>query len=210
MRLSLERTTVVLLGAWNQAIFTPEWVARTLFPDEDEVSTMVGMLSTGSLATQFSGGGVQLQVVPGRLEFRFLAFPIDCARIEKLARDCLDRLPQTPVQAFGMNAGFDVDSPSENLLRLTSLDDEQQLSMFGTLSKRAVLRELRRDDNTKLRVRLTRSDEGFQLNLNLHKQVDADALRASELFTEGTIRRALDEFKRLLIDVYSLETQHDL
>lgn len=206
MRLSLERTSVVLAGAWNHAIFTPEWVKRFLFPDRD-VAPVVGMLPTGGLVTQFSADGVQLQVLPGRLELRFLTTPFNYGRMDELALACFNALPQTPVLAYGVNAGYDVPAPALKLGALFTTDDESALAAFGKVSKHLFVREVQRDGWVLV---LSVSQEGgsFHVDLNHHQQIDnRSAEVAANLLKASGVRAAFDDFTQVLKSVYQLEQE---
>lgn len=205
MRLSRERSSVVLAGAWNQAIFTPEWTAKSLFGGKP-AAPVVGMLATGGLAAQYSADGVELQVLPGRLELRSTSLPIDHARLERLAADCLGQLPETPVQAYGINGGFDFAAPPEAFAQLLSFSDEAALAPFGKVEKRLLVRELVRTDSS-LSINVAQAKGRFQVDLNVHRPVNADARRAKELLPEGSVKAAFDEFLRVLHDVYKLELE---
>jgi hypothetical protein len=94
--------TIVLAGAWNRAIFTPDWVQRKLFAGEGEV--VVEVLFGEVSGLRYVSPGVSLTVLAGRLQItpaRVERALID--RAERVAVDLLGALPETPTQARGIN-----------------------------------------------------------------------------------------------------------
>ena len=94
--------TIVLAGAWNPAIFTPDWVHQKLFADDDDlvVEVLCGEIS----GLRFLSEGVALVVLPGRVQVSPVQNDDESlARAERVATDLLAALPETPRQARGIN-----------------------------------------------------------------------------------------------------------
>jgi hypothetical protein len=114
----------VLAGAWNRAIFTPEWVSARLFdnvPTEFEVAFP-------TLAMRFHGRDADLVVQPSRIE----AVPKDASDealelASKLAQRVLHLLRETPVKAMGVNFNFEhcalTDAAASHVRALQELSD---------------------------------------------------------------------------------------
>jgi hypothetical protein len=132
--------------------------------------------------------------------------PIDHARLERLAADCLRHLPETPVQAYGINGGFDFAGPPDVFAKLLSFTDEASLSPFGKVERRVLMRELVRSDSS-LSINVVQAKGLFHVDLNLQRLVNANARTANGLLPEGSVKAAFDEFLRLLHDVYKLELE---
>ncbi len=108
MDLVLERCSVVLVGAWNLAIFSPEWVGGRLFPDEAELQFGFGTGAGVGAAMHYRTSKLRLTASAGRLEIKPLHEDDECfATAGEAARDIVRLLPETPLVGCGVNVGFD-------------------------------------------------------------------------------------------------------
>lgn len=182
MRRDLEKSSVVLSGAWNQAIFTPEWVAaRILGTPEPKFQMALALLETGGTLLEIAPlGRAALRLLPGRLEVRPLD-PSDEALqdIERLAIAAARALPETPIGALGINFGYSM--AGGNYAPLFELKDQALFEADGfTPSQVDVWREFRKGDLV-LRY-LTKWDPstGLSFEFNRHFDLRANAGSAAE------------------------------
>lgn len=126
----LNRWSLVVAGAWNQAIFSDDWTLEHVFRGADKLESEVSLHADGSIARRFKGLDFRFTVFPLKVEFHPLANTHDAlARIERAAAQLLERLQDTPLTAFGVNFGFDADS--EALTRAVTLLDAPLLTAAG-------------------------------------------------------------------------------
>ena len=130
MRRRPEGWHVILAGFWNRLIFTPEWVADRVF-HHAEFETYVALLPV--LPIIFSDKSVSMEVSLARLLFRPVEWAADAglARAERMAREVLKALPETPVQAVGVNFSYVEDFPPDYLLAVFNDNDPQDLATMG-------------------------------------------------------------------------------
>jgi hypothetical protein len=109
VRLVPEATTIVVVGAWNPAILTPEWLLRRAFGAEGAGDEEVGIEwspSSGIPATYLIRG-VYFHALSRRLTVRPATVTEDSLNLAgRCVRNVLEALPHTPVSAFGHNFSF--------------------------------------------------------------------------------------------------------
>lgn len=112
-----ERCSIIMIGAWNQAIFTPPWV-QTILLDGTIPQVEIALTAQG-LATQFVHEGVKFTVIPSQAQLVLGSYS-DAAllQLEVIALRLLRRLADTPVHGVGINFGFEVTEPSMRLEEL--------------------------------------------------------------------------------------------
>jgi hypothetical protein len=92
---------LVVVGAWNIAIFSPEWMQKYILTEYPEVKVEFPLHVNSSL--RFTTGDFVLAIINGRLEIMIKNNPahtISCLRF------ILQKLIHTPVSAFGVNFIF--------------------------------------------------------------------------------------------------------
>lgn len=99
--------TVVITGAWNQAILSPDGIRRRLFnlPDDIPVEIELAMDRPG----YFRVGNRDLWVVPTSNSLEVVTKTPTSASLEEacaLSRRALEALPETPVSAAGINIRY--------------------------------------------------------------------------------------------------------
>src|SRR4051794_4599196 len=94
--------SIILAGFWNRSLFLPEWVGPRLFPGPG-MEIEVALLP--ALPLIYRDQQVSMEIWWGRLVFRPLNLTDNAIlqRVETMARTMLHTLPETPVQAVGIN-----------------------------------------------------------------------------------------------------------
>src|SRR5438105_3845930 len=96
--------SIILVGAWNRMIFTPEWVNDRLFHQPD-IETFVSLMP--NLPMIYQNEQVILEVAQPRLVFRPRVANEACLRrAEEMANTILNTLRDTPLTAVGINLAF--------------------------------------------------------------------------------------------------------
>ena len=105
--LEWDQTTVVLAGAWNNAILSPAWVQRFVF-QEQATQVLVSLHSAIGQLT-FEGTDATLRPELGRLVFTARKKEREVlGALETLSTRVLSKLPETPLRAVGANFAFSV------------------------------------------------------------------------------------------------------
>jgi hypothetical protein len=209
MRAKVETWTIVLSGAWNYRLFTPEWVGRELLEGRQQQMTVEVPLSPG-VGLKYGADGLVL--IPSETRLIFGVEEADVAlmsRAEALAKKTLTLLPHTPVGGFGINFGFEEEEPGEKLRALFNTSDLDALSVFGAeVRSSAVTRALQVRGvgvNTAFGLEAGRAT----LNLNFHH--DTPSARAASEALGERVETCYRITKDLLNQVYecSLEADDD-
>lgn len=202
VNLSSKRTSIVVLGGWNLAIFKPLWVAEKLFAREEELGVGIE-ISNNDFGIRFESRrhGARIRVTTNRIEVHPLeATASALSEIERVAHIALTELPKTPISALGVNFAFDLAKAPGTLSGLLEFpDDAKWTEVVAEPASREVRREFGWKDS-QLNVSLSgRVGETLRLDVNMHYPI-AGSDRAIAL-TNGKIlglyEDVLDTIKRI-------------
>ena len=209
--------SLVLAGFWNRAIFLPEWALPRLFPLHEtpghEVRTEVTLLQ--ALPLIYSDAQVAMEISGGRLAFRPQVLNDECLlRCERMARDMLKGLPETPVHAISVNFGFRETLPPGHVVAMFNDIDDFQLRQQGwAIGERRIVRKLT-NGGTALILGISLDGGSVDFDFNFHTNVanggnalaNAIALQAVE---EGLILQLRETASMLLRDIYHLDLEDE-
>ena len=130
-----EERTLVIAGAWNPAILSPNWVAKEILRLPVDNNFQVGMqlsVNDPSQPVGFQFEGIAYVPALNMLMFRLLP-GFDVGKSIGAAARILELLPHTPVSGVGFNLAYEIENCSEGLLKTFSagsavpnyLDDNQ-------------------------------------------------------------------------------------
>jgi len=200
-------TAIVIVGAWNPAILSPEWLVRWAFARQqgEQVQVQMEFSSTPKSSPTFTIE--QIVFIPS--ETKLIVRPERSteelvARAELAAQRVLENLPHTPIRAFGENFEFTEEHASEADLLTFQFDDQFSNSpeLEGLERNEISIMDSYHADNHL--VRLTRTLKGNSLNIKLNFHYDTpSAARARELIT-GTFVQNLNRACRLVAGVYDI------
>lgn len=130
MEPNLEGWTIVIAGAWNQAIFTPPWIAKHLLSEERDVQVELGIAFMAvERLMKFPTRDVSLSISPERLIIqpsRLTRAALETAN--NCAHKVLTTLQHTPIAAIGLNCTYQTDDPPSGIIRALQLGDSEELS----------------------------------------------------------------------------------
>ena len=131
------------------------------------------------------------------------------AEVERIAL-YLVALPETPLQAIGINFGYREQPPGEHVLAVFNDVDDVELGQQGwAIGERKLAKKLMRGDDA-LSLVMTFGGEAVLFDFNFHSDTvvggNAAAQRAVE---EGRILRRRDAAVDLLRETYHLELEGD-
>lgn len=113
MKLLGDQTTLILAGAWNPAILSPNWIGRHILGLPSGSVFQVGMLlpvQGQAGAPRLTFEGLSMTAAPDALAFHIT--PEDAGTVAKtfdVAKRILETLPHTPIAAMGVNFAYQVD-----------------------------------------------------------------------------------------------------
>lgn len=146
MRADLEGWTIVLAGAWNQAIFTPRWISRNMLMEEGEQQVELGIvLGSDERLFRFPSKKVEVRVAPTRLVIRPVVGDDDTMQtVNVCATRVLESLRHTPIVAVGFNYLFRTDDPPTAVNSALDGRDAGQLAECSlTPSESSITRQLK-------------------------------------------------------------------
>ncbi|MBL9149112.1 MAG: hypothetical protein JNM94_10510, partial [Phycisphaerae bacterium] len=123
---------IVVLGHWNRAILTPNWIAEKVFclPPGTPVNVLVPLDGFGPF--QVEHGRITVIPIPGQLVFQLGAMtPELLGQASQCARNAISALPATPLRACGINIRFTAAEAPGELIERTRGQTEQLLSDAG-------------------------------------------------------------------------------
>jgi len=199
--------SIVLAGFWNRSLFLPEWVGPRLSP-EPGMEIEIALLP--ALPVIYRDQQVSMEIAWGRLVFRPLNLADDAGllRAEGMARSMLQALPETPVQAVGINFGFREQIPPGHVLAMFNDVDDAELGQQGwAIGERKLARRLTRD-NDALALTMTYNGESVDIDFNFHTDTQANAVAQQAVETRRSLRLR-DAAIDLLRQTYHLELEED-
>ncbi len=206
LRIDAKRCPLVLVGSWNQAIFSPDFVRNNVMVGIEDFEAEGG-LSAGSLTLRFMGGGLTFVVNADRVAW-IPAETSDPAlqRVEGSAVRLLEKLSITPLAALGFNFGFNLIGAQDVIdTALSPADTDEILGALGgaRLSDVTMKRSIPLE-NEMLNLTIGRQSGGVTaIDLNFdHKLSGAKA--AIDCVTHGLVSRKKQSVE-LLEQVYGLK-----
>lgn len=206
--LDLRRPLFVFLGAWNRAIFSPNWIALHLFgyPEGEEVAARevvetveAKKMSVQKKAIYFESVGIvatnsRIEIFVNDLE------PQTIEKAEHAALSMIQTLPHTPLGPFGVNFAFFERDADIDLLDLLTANDKVD-SHYEVVSQEFTT-GIRIDDNVvcNLRRSVTGSDVTFDFNFH-HQEFSRD--QAAEWISAST-DKFLGQSRKILETLYGL------
>lgn len=124
MRLLPEKSTLVVVGAFNPAILNPSWIAKNALGIIDDRQVQVEMLTPVSIGlsappARYSFEGISYSVTSQRLTVHFEGLDeAGAIKSVRMVRRIFELLHHTPVTGVGFNFGFASERPSAKLTQL--------------------------------------------------------------------------------------------
>ncbi len=193
---------VVVAGAWNRMIFTPEWVGKKVF-QVDIVDALVPLMP--GLPTRYQIPNMELAVQETKLVGRPRQYEITVLeQTEKSVLTILNLLPHTPIRGVGVNFAFVEEHPGPELLTHFNLKGDAAITNSWEISAKQIKRKLvTRDDDMILNLTVSyTSNATVEFNGHFHCDV-TDAETAAAKIKDQT-KLYYETFRRLLSDVYNV------
>jgi hypothetical protein len=200
----IEGWTTVLAGHWNRMIFTPEWVGQHLFPEVEQLETLVAIMPVFPMIYQDDRNSVQ--VASNRVMFHARQITDEnLVRAESMARTTLTELDDTPLTGVGVNFEFLQENPPEPILSLFNVADSVQFAEADwDIGERKIVRRLQRGATVlNLTVGLQNGTVHFDFNFHTETRINADAQAA----VTNRVLTLRDTAIALIADTYNLQLQ---
>lgn len=172
--LVIDTDTLVIIGAWNRAIFSQDWVMKNLLSDAKNVKIEYPINGIGSL--RFSTEDISFFIFGERLIFKALNSKEQTYRtIISVARQLLRLLSHTPISALGINFVYKTDS----LNIFNSFDDTKKLVDFigREINSQELTRSFSLDEVLTLNLKMQSNDKqsiiDFNYNYTVNTPLDA-------------------------------------
>jgi hypothetical protein len=175
MKAIQEGWTIVLLGGWNMAILTPQWISEHLVK-QSTVDIEVLVTPGNQPQIRYKASDFVLTPSPQRLVFNMLRATDEVLlRLEAMVIRLLGALPHTPVSATGVNFRFSEDEDIRDLTHSFDFGDSTALADFGaTVSATELLRSLSYEDTT-INFKLIHQIDKIVFDFNFHNNVQPTA-----------------------------------
>lgn len=202
---NLSEWTVVMVGQWNPAIFSPDWVAHNLL----HIENVEAQLAVGPLVTNVRYQTETLLVIPQ--QDRLIvggrnAEDATLMEMERCSKAALELLGHTPIRALGINFGFIESDPPTEMLRTFDLADAGALSDAGYQVRATDITRSIDIDSTILKLKMSLSDEGtVRFHFNFTSQV-ATSQQAAELL-QGRVLDYRNKAHDIMSAVFNLQEE---
>lgn len=196
-----EGVNLVLVGSWNRNIFTPDWVAKNIFKESNEIKVEFS-INYFDAPLRLSQSNIMMVTANDRITF----FPIKidlqtCERIELMVKNLCELLPHTPITAYGINFGVSEQEPDELLLKRFNFGDDNLFSDAGfLLSSKALIRSISIDDGT-LNIKAYFDNGKIDFDFNFHFIVNGATNVIEKI--DGKFNYCKGMVQKILKDIYS-------
>lgn len=207
MKPNVGEWTTVIPGSWNLAILNFDWVAREIFEQKDiNVALAVG---PGLPQVTFTAGNVSLRPTADRVIFSARdASDKALSTIESFATKLLEKLPQTPVSAVGVNFGFIEETPDADTLEMFKIVDTNKISDAGyVIRETSIIRSVLIDD-VRVNFKSVNDNNGaVSFHFNFHNEAEnaEDAMTALKGKTLIYKKKA----EQFLLSIYGLINEEE-
>lgn len=203
MRTDAEGFSIVIIGAWNAAIFSPQWVAGHLTESQD-IGLEV-LLQNPSLPPRLRFEGIFLKILPDRLVLNSPEVNNDqLTLMQTVAVKVLTDLPHTPVQAVGVNFRFHESDPTGRLLGAFKLSDQGHLSDAGiSVSSTSIKRRVSIAEHVLFLTLESGENDEVIVDFNFHRDV-TNAEAAKQHLEDGIIQFQ-EQAENVLQTVYEIQ-----
>ncbi len=191
----------VVLGAWNRAILTPEWIAREIFHITDDRPVPVEVPLNVRGPWRVRHGDVAVVVSNFNLDVSIDKYDFDTLELSRTyAIAALETLSRTPVSAAGYNLRFQSTEMPAELGAAVQCGLDSVFSDYGLQIENQSVRRSMPFEGGFLNVEVIISQGGdCSCSFNFHKSsVDADDLKAWLRIPMQQVGQIVDDIIRKL------------
>lgn len=203
---SSDAFNLVAIGAWNAAIFSPEWAKKNIADDQERDVILAIPMQMG-LAPRLTVDGVNIYPSLQAIVFDCAVFGGDavdsCVRkFHKIS----ELLPHTPISAVGVNFRyFGSLLESELLAELFAFGDAGKIDAgVFSLSSAVIRRTFNLAGGGTLNLSIDSLPDQLKIEFNFHDEVSTLA-EAAEKTTVERVRTIREQSVKFLSEVYGIE-----
>lgn len=208
MRFREPSSNLVVVGRWNQFVFSPEWIVENLqggqgkavllFPVGDPTAPLRIELEHFILLP----GAMRLEVLP-RAQPTADSLAGACTLVSRI----LQLLPHTPVSGIGLNFMLEeTDNPEAISTKLTLGDASRIDSVRYQWQETVIQRKFTRAENRFMNLTVQLTSRSALLDVNFHADV-TNATSAIRALDEQTPESYLEEINQFVSSVYGLSIE---
>lgn len=204
MKLCYEYDTLLIVGAWNRAIFTPDWVNKYVFPGEKV--TIEFPVNNPDASPRYSSNGISVFIVNQKLVFK-IANPTKEKYIQigtKAIAVCR-ALAHTPLVCFGINHYFECTKDEIDALKIFTTNNEK-LNEYGYILKAMSNQQTLNFEHHILNIIWTLNNDKGSLEFNNHYEIK-DVESFIEIFDEKLLSDRLDNSVSFIKNIYNIKVE---
>lgn len=203
--------SIVVLGAWNPSIFSPEWIEKYLIGEEEAVDIQIAFpLDDATAPRKISFKDISL--FPGRRKMDLIPDVPSKDNLEYCASvltKLFDLLPHTPVSGFGINFGFLENNLSQQLSDLFDLSDEISLIANYIPKSSSIARKIVKEhENYSINLTFSEANGNISVKINFHFDITSTS-RGKEVLEANVVENCFNEALELLNGVYGIAVDQD-
>ncbi len=150
--------TIVIVGAWNIAIFTPEWIKNNVLRDDDFPEFKIEYPLNVLQSLRYTTSDFAFCIADNKLLFSLLT---DSTKAEKelisVINAICQKLPHTPVSALGINFCFETDKEIEAIKGLS--DTIELVKALGNIQQSInVIRSFKKNEVETLNFKIVKNE----------------------------------------------------
>jgi hypothetical protein len=171
MKLDTRRPILVLLGAWNPAIFRPEWVAAQLLgvPEGQQI-TVRTLVEVKEQKQLFYIGDLGYYVSQQRFEVYSQRYDdVGLRAAANFVAKVCEILPHTPLGNFGINSRFFDRDPPDRLYEMISTNDH--LDERYRIISQQISTKFAHSQDVELNFKRVTSEQEIVFDFNFHHLV---------------------------------------
>ena len=214
MKIDYYASSIVIAGGWNPNIINPHWIRKNLLdqadlndPNEEKVNINIQMDKASSVRRSTmvaSFREMKITFTDNRLDLG-LSDGNDFTLLEKYALKICNRLPNTPVTAYGVNLVFTDEKNSENLANIVNIAQSKNFDTSLTFEQYNFGLELNGiQTNITIDTKHKNGRSGFRFNF--HFDID-DLSKFKSGISENPIRTLREKAVKIISDVYGLRLE---
>jgi hypothetical protein len=197
---------VVAIGSWNVPIFTTGWIRDRL---QVQLDGEVALIATadGFALRGLIDEKVELLITSNKLQARPLqADDGTFGHVELVVRRLLDKLPETPVQAVGVNVAYDVAAAERSIGDVLVPSDSDALRSVGTEIQMTGVQRRLKYDTWILNLTIEQESAGkINLHLNYHFDINPPSASSASGVLSDKVIALRKESERFIRSVYKVE-----
>ena len=202
MKIKEESFTIVLIGNWNRHILSPNWISKEIFL-EDKITVEFSL--NLELPPRYTSPTSHIRILPSSSNVTFVALGSDDSclnKMEKMTQALLEKLPYTPIKAFGINFGYIESIEKSDLYNIFKFSDTDRLGQERYLIKSSALQRSLIVEDRVLNLNISTNDTEVSFDFNFHYDV-SNAKDAIDKITSNAVTNKIIA-EKILSNVYKL------